>query len=905
MGFPPGVRRIVRLPRSREQSARDLEEEIRFHLDMRARAYQRTGAPADDAERRALERFGDADNLRNYCQVLEENTMQRVRWRGFRESVTQDARFALRQFRKNPAFALIAALTLALGIGACTAIFSVVNGVLLEPLPFPHAERMVQLWGTDSGGKRLHFGDPTFDYLAANTRTLSALAEFAPDQMSISRPGDDATRINVAAVSRQFFDVLDVRPLAGRAFAPQEATVGAPMVAVISHALWMREFGGSPQAIGATLRNGTQPVTVIGVLPPGVEFPAGTDLWYPREIYPEVPSYTAHNWSVIARVRAGVSVAQAGGEVNLLLQRLRAAVGGATWTFGGIATGLREEIVGHSRTLLLLVLGASAVLLLIACANVANLLIARLAAREDEIAVRLAIGAGRGRLAQQLLIETSLLATAGGAGGVLCASAGLHALLTLHPGAVPRLGELHVDMRVLAFALVVSAGMALGLGLLAAWRSASGDLHATLAQSQRSQGRGSVSHRLRGLLVVAQLAMTIVLLIGAGLLAHSFARLMAIDPGFRTRGVVVADLALEAKRDSSGIARRAEYYDAIAQQARAIPGVTSVAVSNAEPFSNGSSNGTFLVLPETATRMTSDQLAGMMHEFSALAQDKSRSGWATYRQVGPGYFHTLDIPILSGRDFTDADRQGAPEVAVINHALARTQWGDQNPIGKVIEFGNIDGDATPLTIVGVVGDTREEDLTREPEPAVYVDFHQRPGSGDLSVLLTGAPERAIAGAARAAFRRVEGNVPMRFQNIETIVGASMDNQRFLLLVLGAFGAVALLLATLGIYSVISYLVTQRTREIGVRVALGASRASVVRLVVREGALLAGVGVIAGVACAFALTRTLQHLLYGIRATDVTAFAAVSLLVILVATVASYLPARRAARVEPMTALREG
>jgi predicted permease len=826
--------------------------------------------------------------------------MQRTEFRERMYTVVQDLRFALRQFRKSPGFAVVAALTLALGVGATTAIFSVVNGVVLRPLPFDRPEQMVQLWGRDAKGHELRFADPTFDHVAAENRSFSALAEYNISGMTISNNGE-AVRVTASAVSKQFFDVLGVKPVLGKFFVPEEQQIGAPMAVVISHGLWTRQFGASPSAIGSTLRNGTTPMTVVGVLPAGQEFPADDDIWYPREEFEKNTSYTAHNWLVVGRMKDGVTLARATLDVSTLLQRLHAAVGDATWTFDGAVVSLRDQIVGDMKPLLLLVLGASGVLLLIACANVANLLIARLAVRENEIAVRLAIGAGRARLAQQLLIETSLLSAVGCVGGVLLAVAGMRVLLVLRPALIPRLGEIQLDWRVLLFAIALSAGTAIVLGLIAAWRGSRGDLRAALSQSQRTQGGGGASYRIRGSLVVVQLAMTVVLLIGAGLLAHSFVRLMTVDPGFRTHGMVVAGTAFDAGggRNSVDLSRRTQYYDELVDRAQAISGVGNVGLSDAAPFSGGSSNGNFLVLSGADVKLT-------FKDFEPLFRDKAHTGWATYRLASADYFKAMSIPLLGGRVFDDRDRAGAPEVAVVSASLARKQWPNESAIGKVIEFGNIDGDLTPLTIVGIVGDVREEELAADPQPAVYVSYRQRPGnSDDMYVIISTTNETRTISAARAAFRQVRADVPMRFLTVEDIIGRSVANQRFMLLLVGVFGAVALLLATLGVYSVISYLVAQRGREISIRVALGAGASDIVRLVLAQGIALSLIGALVGGAAALAATRVLKQLLYEVSTADPVAFTAVLVVLCGVALVASYVPARRAARLEPMDVLRSG
>ena len=899
MRFPAGVRRAFRLPPTSERIARELDDEVRFHVEMRARTLEALGLSRDAAYAEALRKFGDVDDLRAYCVSMEAAHMHRAHIRERFDSVVQDLRVGVRQLRRTPLVAFIAALTLALGIGAATAIFSVVDGVVLQPLPFPRPDRIVQLWSLDDKGVRHRFADATFDYLAASNRGLSAVAEFSAWEQSIARDAD-AGRAVAAAVSRQFFDVLAVKPLLGRLFIPEEHQLGAPMVVVISHRLWTTQFGGSPSALGASLTIGRERATVVGVLPAGKEFPAAADLWYPRERLARNTGYTSLNWGLIARLRDGVTPAAASREVSVLLRRLHAAVGDETWTVDGVAVGLREQIVGHVALLLFLVLGASALLLVIACANVANLLIARLAAREGEMAVRVALGAGRGRLAQQLLVETSLLSALGCAGGVLLAWASVQTLLALRPSTIPRVGELRLDWRVLAFAIGLSVVTAVALGLLAAWRASRSDLRGALSQSQRTVGGGSASHRLRGALVVVQLATTVVLLIGAGLLAHSFERLVTIDPGFRARGVVVADIAFAMDTGRAGIARRAQLVEELANRARSLPGVTTVGFSNAEPFSGGSSNGGFAMLSSVNVKLTFAEL------IDQILHDKAHTGWANYRLVSHGYFGALGIPLLSGRLFDDGDRVETAHVAVVSASLAHRQWPNESALGKVIDFGNIDRDPTPMTIVGVVGDTREEDLAAGPQPVIYCSYRQRRGNDDgMYLVLSTNAEAATIESARQDFRALHPDLPVRFQTVEQIVGRSIASQRFMLLLIGVFGGAALLLATLGIYSVISYLVVQRGREISIRVALGASATEIVHLVLRQGIALSAVGISIGLAIAMAATRVLQNLLYEVGTTDPLAFAAVLLVLSVVVLLASYVPARRAARFDPMDVLRGG
>jgi putative ABC transport system permease protein len=897
MRVPPGVHRMFRLPDSSERLLRELDDEVRFHVEMRARQLMAQGLDHERAMTEALRKFGDVDELRDYCHSIEVSQMHRVETRERMETIIQDLRFALRQYRKAPGFAFVAALTLALGVGATTAIFSVVSGVLLRPLPYRDSERIVQLVGLDEKGGPLDFPDLTFDDVERQNHTFAAVAKYQRGGAVSLVAGGEAVRAVMTSASRGYFDVLGIRPFAGRFFVPEEQQLNAAPAAIISYGFWQRQFGGSRSAIGSTMKSGDQTITIVGVMPPEQEFPAGVDLVLARETEGKTPSRTAYNSAVVGRIKNGVTVEQAHQDLSMILKRIKAEVGDFTWTVDGTVVPLREQVVGKIKPMLLLLLGASAVLLLIACANVVNLLVARLAVRESEIAVRLALGAGRARLVQQLLIESSLLALIGCVGGLVLAVGGVRVLLLLRPTSIPRVNELSVDWRVLAFALGVSAATALALGLFAAWRGVRGDLRAALSQSQRTQGGGGASYRIRGSLVVGQLAMTVVLLIGAGLLGRSFVHLMTIDPGYRTRQIVVAEVAPEGRSTPEGLAARVRYYDDAIEQLRALPGVTAVGGASAIPLTGGGSNGSFLILTNTTDKLQPS-------DFERLFQDKSRTGSADYRVASADYFRTLNIPLLSGRMFNDGDRAGTPEVAVISASLAKQRWANESPIGKFIEYGNMDGDLTPITIVGVVGDVRERSLNTEPRPVFYVNYRQRPASaGHFQIAIATTTPGSVVSSARRVLHDLRPDVPARITTIETLVTSSLAQQRFMLLLVGVFALVALILATLGVYSVISYLVAQRGRELSIRVALGATGRDVVQLVLGQGITLVVVGTVIGGAVALVATRLLKRMLYEISPTDPVAYAAVVVVLGLVALIASYVPARRAARAEPADVLR--
>jgi len=826
--------------------------------------------------------------------------MARLRGREWLTYWGQDARFAYRQFRRAPAFVVATVLTLALGIGATTAIFSVVDGVLLRDLPYRAADQIVQLWQLDQAGHHMQFSDPNFDDMRTRTRSFAGMAEVASSNV-VSVSGDvSPARASVSLVSHDFFDVLGVSPMLGRTLAPDEEREGGAPALVISWGFWQRGFAGSPSVLGKRLTIGDQTYTVVGVMRPELDFPAGTDFWGSRELFARLPSRTAHNWEVVGRLRPGIALADARREASALARALAVQWGSETMMANAALVPLREQLVGSVRPTLLILLAASTVLLLIACANVANLLVARLTARQGELALRLALGAARVRLVQQCLVESGLLALAGGALGVVLAVIGTRALLALDPGRLPRAGNVRIDASVLGFALGVSLATAIGLALVSAWRATRGDLRDMMSASQRTMSGPGSSARTRRTLVIAQVAMTLVLLVAAGLLARSFVSLLNVDPGFRAERAVVLDLAIEAN-DSGARVRRAALYHELLGRLHAIPGVTAVGAINAIPLAaEATSDGTFL-------EMTSPDERISFADMPRLFQDHTRTGQAEFRLASGGYFAAMHIPLLEGRTFDERDAPDAVHVAVVSASLAKAKWPGQSPVGKWIQFGNMDGDPRPFMIVGVVGDVREAALDVQPKPTFYASYLQRPvGATRMNVILAGpAKPGAVSASARAIMSTLRPDVPPRFRTIESIVASSVAGRRFVLLLVGVFGGAALLLAALGLYSVISYLVAQRALELSIRVALGAPAKEIRGLVLRQGAVLAAAGIAVGALAALAAARLISGLLYGISATDPVAFGGMALVVGGVALAACWMPAYRASRVEVMDVLRSG
>lgn len=815
----------------------------------------------------------------------------------------RDIRFAFRTLSRAPFFTVIAILTLALGIGATTAIFTVVDGVLLRPLPYPEPQRIVRLWEVGAKGGEMNFSDPDFEDLQEQTRSFTSLAKASDWGIVSVVGGNEPVRAQSAGVGKEFFRTMGVQPLRGRFFVPEEQREGGTPAVVVSAGFWRSALGGAPIGSGLTLTFDGKIFNVVGVAPPELDYPAGTELWAPAELLGRRPSRTAHNWGVVGRLVRGVTAAQASADVNNIAARLKKQYGDATNMAGVALVPLREQMVGKLKPALLILLGASAVLLLIACANVVNLMMARMAAREGEYALRLALGASRTRLVQQFVAESLVLAIGGGILGVVIAAVGVRALLALQSSDLPRAADVHVSWTVLAFALGVSVAAALAMGLLTAFRAGRGDLRAALAEAQRTQAGAGATLRLRGALVVAQVAATIVLLVGAGLLGRSFVKLLEVNPGFRTQSSLVLDLSLpiSGDRDSAWATRTVNFYDELMDRLRAIPGVREVGGVTVLPLSGESGgNGTFLVMNGADEQFD-------MESFERLARDPSRSGNAEFRVASGGYFRAMNIPLVKGRLFDERDTRESPHVAVISESLAKKRWPNEDPLGKVIQFGNMDGDPHPMTIIGVVGDVREEGLASEPAPTFYAFYRQRPWiAHDFNLVMQGNVENAsVIAAARRAVRDLRPDVPPRFRTIETVVSTSVADRRFTLLLIGIFGASALLLATLGVYGVISYLVAQRRQEIGVRIALGAQSADVVKLVLRQGALLAAIGIAVGGVAALALTRLIRGMLFGVSTTDPLAFGAVISCMLAVALLASFVPARRAAGIAPMSILRGG
>lgn len=836
-------------------------------------------------------------------------------------NLLQDLRYGLRMLAKNPGFTAVAVFTLALGIGATSAIFSVVYGVLLRPLPYPKPNQILDLRELNAKGGTMSFADPNFDDVREQSRSLQGVAEYGAALESVSG-GAEPSRAMVATVSDDFFSVIGVQPFLGRGIAPAEQKMGAPLVGLISYGFWKQNLDGAPDFSAIKLKIGDVPCSVIGVLPPGFRFPFDSDVWLPRGRYEKLPSRTAHNWHVLARQRDEVPLTQTRAELSGIARRLMQQYGRDTMMVDIAAMPLRESLTSHVRQALIVLLAAVGFLLLIACANVANLQLAQAASRTRELAIRTALGARRSRLLRQFLAEALLLSVAGGTLGIFAALWGVDTLGALAPKNLPRLEDVSVNWPVLLFSLGVSVAVAVGLGLFTALRAGSRDLQGALLE--RGEGGIGVSnaHRLSRMIVAGQVSITLVLLVGAGLLGRSLLRVLSVDPGFHTNSVLTMDLSMPFPKGIAGGARRVQLLDELFARLRGMPGVLDVGGTSRLPLGTGfSPDGIYVLMnPDQVTPRMNDLITrslngsletdpALLKEFSSffenLFHDPDHTGDADYIVASDGYFRALGIPLLQGRYFNDGDSFSAPQVALVSASLAREKWPHQDPLGHSIEFGNMDGDVRLLTVVGVVGDVREGSLETEPRPTIYVNLRQRPQAASRMtvVMQTRVPPATLIPVARQTLRALDPEIPPSFSTFTQVFSASLQSRRFSLTLIGVFAAAALLLAVAGIYGVMAYSVARRTREFGIRIALGARAGDVLRLVLRQGAWTALIGLAVGLLGSIFLTRAVQSMLFGVSATDPVTLASVVLLLVGMALLACYVPARRATKVDPMVALR--
>ncbi len=794
-----------------------------------------------------------------------------------------DLRYALRTLLKQPGFLLIAVLTLALGIGANTAVFSVVKAVLLSQLPYPHPDQLVQLWESDKAGNSIWVSGPNAKDWQAQNRSMQWMARTESDTVTLT--GANApVRVRISQVSRDFFPLFGVRPELGRSTVAADHREGASPVVVIGHALWQRAFGGDPGAVGKTVRINGQTFTIVGTMPPGFEFPGKTDLWMPREMTPDRSTRSAHNFHVYGRLKPDVSLSTAQADMNTIAARLARAYIDDKDRGIRVVT-LYEQIVGPVRPALLILMAAVGFVLLIACVNVANLQLARASARVREIAVRGALGATRGRLVRQLLTEAVLIAAMGGGAGLLLALWGTELLRVSIPPDLPRIGDLHVDVPVLAFALVLSLSAGVVFGLIPALLGGQTNLIEALKEGSVKATMTASQRRWGGALVVSEIAIAMMLLAGAGLLIQTFRNLQNVNPGFATKGVITAELAWPVGPSEADQLRANALTRTMLAKVRALPGIQAAGVITSFPIRESGADGGF-------------EIAGR-----ALPANPHQQPDALYRSVSPGYFEAMEIPLQRGRPFSESDeRPDTPQVAIVNQSFAKEFFPHGEALGQRIRFFGFDEKPQFLTIVGVVRDIRSFRLASPAQSEVFVSGLQHPGDFSSPTLAVRGPPSAIS-RIRNAIRSTEPNTPVEFRSVEDVLAESVSREQFQTKLIGLFAGLALLLSAIGIYGLQSHVVSRRTGELGIRLALGADRANVIALVLREALRVTALGAGIGLAGALLLTRTLSRFLYGVSPAEPLVFASVAGLLIAVTLLACWIPARRASRTDPMVALR--
>jgi putative ABC transport system permease protein len=803
------------------------------------------------------------------------------------QALWQDLRYGARMLLKQPGFSLIAVITLALGIGANTAIFSVINAVLLRPLPFPESERLVRLYEKETysamASERLEVAPANFLDWRRQSRTLAGIAAWGEEEQALASQGQADAAV-AAFVTANFFSVLGVSPLHGRVFTSEEDQPGRDAVALLGHGLWQRRFGGDAKVVGQRVTLDGSEYTVVGIMPAGFQYPRGADIWTPLALNPnQTQSREAHFLQVIARRRPEATLQQVRAEMATIAGDLaqQYPATNKAWTVNVVS--LFEDEVGQARPAMLMLMGAVGLVLLIACANVSGLLLSAGASRQTEITIRAALGATRSRLIRQSLTESALLAGLGGGLGLLLAVWGVEALIRLGPPEIPRLQSVGVDFRVLGFTLAVTALTGLIFGLVPALQSSRLNLCESLKEGAPRAAGSRSQQRIFNALVVSEIALALVVLAGAGLLLNSFIRLQRVELGFQTSNVLTVEVNLPSARYSAGDwkAQRMNFYGQALERLAALPGVTAVGAIDSLPLSGDQRGWTF--------RKEGQNLA------------PSERPVAGFQVATTDYFRAVGMQLRRGRAFTEADREGAPPVMIVNESFARRFYPNEDPLGQRIIIRN---QPEIREIIGVVNDIRHFGPDQDPAPEMYAPYNQFAiGAAPLIVRTSSGPE-ALIGAVRKEIQAVDREVAIgQVRTMEELMSSALARRRFALLLLGVFASVAVLLAAIGVYGMMSYAVAARTREIGIRMAFGAQAGDMLKLVIGRGLKLTFCGVAVGLVAAFALTRLIKTQLFGVNATDPATFVSIAALLALVALVACWIPARRATKVDPLIVLR--
>jgi len=876
----PMLSRMTRLWRNffaKRRNDRDLDDEVHSYVDLLAEEKMREGMRPDEARRTARIELGGVE------QVKED--VREVRAGAWLDIVFQDIRYGARMLRKNPGFTAVAILTLALGIGANTAIFSVVSAVLLRPLPYANPQQLIVLRETTQSVGPHSPSYPDFLDWRKQSRTFSQMAAINNREFNLSGVAQPEN-ISGYAVSANCLSMLGVRPFLGRDFLPSEDAPGSAPVVLLSYALWQSHLGADPSPVGKNITLDGRSFTIIGVLPPNIRLLEKTDILAPIGVWAGDMTDRGDrgDMDAVGRLVSGASISQAQAEMDTIAANLRKEYPATNSGVGISMASLRGELVGDSRPPILVLFGAVVFVLLIACVNVANLFLVRGAARAREIAVRQACGASRQRLVRQMLTESFLLAFLGGGLGILVGALGIEGLRQLISAEMLQGAIIGMDRSVLLFSGAMVVFVAIAFGLVPAWQASQPHVQETLKDGGRSSTASAAQHRLRGLLVMAETALALVLLVGAGLMMKSMYRLLQVDPGFRPERVLTMEINLRTAQYSKPEASR-NFWRQVLDKVRDLPGVDAAALGTVLPLS-GDHNRADITIEALPT------------------PDPGKFPHPDFHMVSPSYIDALSIPLLRGRNFTDADTDTAPQVALINATMARRFWPNEDATGKRFHWGHPGSKEPWIEIIGVVGDTKLYGLANPSRLELYMPLQQSRSSDMFLVLRSAIDPASLTPAVRDAVASIDKDQPVFSVNtMKQLVDASVATRHITLVLLGLFSGLALLLAAIGIYGVISYSVQQRTHEIGIRMALGAQRRDVLRLVVGQGVRLAALGIAIGIAAAFGLTRLMASLLFGVGAYDPVAFVTAAIILLLVAIAACYIPARRAIAVDPMVALR--